>query len=141
MLAFSNDYYGFIFRVTQSVELFCTYKCSTINVTVGTLSGGNQQKAVIAKWLQSEPKLLILDEPTRGIDVGAKFEIYKMMIELAKKGIAIIMISSELPEVMGMSDRIMVVSKGRITGTYTKDEIDSGAITQNKLLSSALQDV
>lgn len=60
-------------------------KCSTINVTVGTLSGGNQQKAVIAKWLQSEPKLLILDEPTRGIDVGAKFEIYKMMIELAKK--------------------------------------------------------
>lgn len=116
-------------------------KCSTINVTVGTLSGGNQQKAVIAKWLQSEPKLLILDEPTRGIDVGAKFEIYKMMIELAKKGIAIIMISSELPEVMGMSDRIMVVSKGRITGTYTKDEIDSGAITQNKLLSSALQDV
>ena len=116
-------------------------KCSTINVTVVTLSGGNQQKAVIAKWLQSEPKLLILDEPTRGIDVGAKFEIYKMMIELAKKGIAIIMISSELPEVMGMSDRIMVVSKGRITGTYTKDEIDSGAITQNKLLSSALQDV
>ena len=104
-----------------SVAIFCAY--------------------VIAKWLQSEPKLLILDEPTRGIDVGAKFEIYKMMIELAKKGIAIIMISSELPEVMGMSDRIMVVSKGRITGTYTKDEIDSGAITQNKLLSSALQDV
>ena len=116
-------------------------KCVGVSQPAKELSGGNQQKAVIAKWLQSEPKLLILDEPTRGIDVGAKFEIYKMMIELAKKGIAIIMISSELPEVMGMSDRIMVVSKGRITGTYTKDEIDSGAITQNKLLSSALQDV
>ena len=89
---------------------------------------------VLAKWLQSEPKLLILDEPTRGIDVGAKFEIYKMMVELAKKGIAIIMISSELPEVMGMSDRIMVVSKGRITGSYTKEEIDVGAV-------SALQEV
>lgn len=116
-------------------------KCATTNVAVGTLSGGNQQKVVLAKWLQSEPKLLILDEPTRGIDVGAKFEIYKMMVELAKKGIAIIMISSELPEVMGMSDRIMVVSKGRITGTYTKDEIDAGSVTQNNLLSSALQEV
>ena len=116
-------------------------KCATTNVAVGTLSGGNQQKVVLAKWLQSEPKLLILDEPTRGIDVGAKFEIYKMMVELAKKGIAIIMISSELPEVMGMSDRIMVVSKGRITGTYTKEEIDVGAVTQNNLLSSALQEV
>ena len=116
-------------------------KCATTNVAVGTLSGGNQQKVVLAKWLQSEPKLLILDEPTRGIDVGAKFEIYKMMVELAKKGIAIIMISSELPEVMGMSDRIMVVPKGRITGTYTKEEIDVGAVTQNNLLSSALQEV
>ena len=116
-------------------------KCATTNVAVGTLSGGNQQKVVLAKWLQSEPKLLILDEPTRGIDVGAKFEVYKMMVELAKKGIAIIMISSELPEVMGMSDRIMVVSKGRITGSYTKEEIDVGAVTQNNLLSSALQEV
>ena len=116
-------------------------KFATTKVAVGTISRGNQQKVVLAKWLQSEPKLLILDEPTRGIDVGAKFEIYKMMVELAKKGIAIIMISSELPEVMGMSDRIMVVSKGRITGTYTKEEIDVGAVTQNNLLSSALQEV
>ena len=116
-------------------------KCPSVEQNVGNLSGGNQQKVVLAKWLQSEPKLLILDEPTRGIDVGAKFEIYKMMVELAKKGIAIIMISSELPEVMGMSDRIMVVSKGRITGTYTKDEIDAGSVTQNNLLSSALQEV
>ena len=91
--------------------------------------------------MERDCDVLIFDEPTRGIDVGAKFEIYKMMVELAKKGIAIIMISSELPEVMGMSDRIMVVSKGRITGTYTKEEIDVGAVTQNNLLSSALQEV
>lgn len=116
-------------------------KCSSINVATGTLSGGNQQKVVIAKWLMSEPKLLILDEPTRGIDVGAKYEIYKIMCDLAKQGIAIIMISSELPEVIGMSDRIMVVSKGKITGEYMREEITNGKVTQKNLLSSALEEV
>lgn len=116
-------------------------KCASINVATGTLSGGNQQKVVIAKWLMAEPKLLILDEPTRGIDVGAKYEIYKIMCDLAKQGIAIIMISSELPEVIGMSDRIMVVSKGKITGEYMRAEITNGTVTQKNLLSNALEEV
>ena len=116
-------------------------KCASINVATGTLSGGNQQKVVIAKWLMAEPKLLILDEPTRGIDVGAKYEIYKIMCDLAKQGIAIIMISSELPEVIGMSDRIMVVSKGKITGEYMRAEITNGTVTQKNLLSNALDEV
>lgn len=116
-------------------------KCASINAATGTLSGGNQQKVVIAKWLMAEPKLLILDEPTRGIDVGAKYEIYKIMCDLAKQGIAIIMISSELPEVIGMSDRIMVVSKGKITGEYMRAEIMSGKVTQKNLLSNALEEV
>lgn len=116
-------------------------KCANINVNAGTLSGGNQQKVVLAKWMLAEPKVLILDEPTRGIDVGAKYEIYKMMGDLAKKGIAIIMISSELPEVMGMSDRIHVVSGGKITNTVTREEILSGAVTQNNILNSALLEV
>jgi ABC-type sugar transport system ATPase subunit len=96
---------------------------------------------VLAKWLLSNPKVLILDEPTRGIDVGAKFEIYKIMVELARQGIAIIMVSSDLPEVMGMSDRILVVSSGKVTGCFSRDDIVSGRITQKNLLSSALQEV
>ncbi len=116
-------------------------KCPGIEAQAGGLSGGNQQKVVLAKWLLSEPRVLILDEPTRGIDVGAKYEIYKMMVDLARKGIAIIMISSELPEVMGMSDRIHVVSKGKITSTVLRSEIESGKISQNNILNSALQEV
>ncbi|MFB2551836.1 sugar ABC transporter ATP-binding protein [Ensifer soli] len=88
-------------------------RARSIDQPVGQLSGGNQQKVVIAKWLETEPKILILDEPTRGIDVGAKAEIHTMMGELARKGLAIIMISSELPEVIGMSDRILVMNNGR----------------------------
>ena len=84
-----------------------------MEVAAETLSGGNQQKVVIAKWLLSNPKVLILDDPTRGIDVGAKYEIYKLMNELAEQGVAIIMISSDLEEVLGMSDRIMVMCEGR----------------------------
>jgi ABC-type sugar transport system ATPase subunit len=80
------------------------------------LSGGNQQKVVLAKWLLTQPAILILDEPTRGIDVGAKFEIYNIMNELVEHGVAIVMISSELPEVLGMSDRILVLHEGRLTG-------------------------
>lgn len=94
----------------------------------GNLSGGNQQKIVIAKWLATAPKVLILDEPTRGVDVGAKAEIYAIISMLAKQGVAIIMISSELPEVMNMSDRVMVMYKGRITGTVDRKDLDQEKI-------------
>ncbi len=92
---------------------------SPITVT-STLSGGNQQKVVLGKWLLTKPKVLFLDEPTRGIDVGAKQEIYAEINELAKQGLAIVMVSSELPEVLGLSDRILVLHEGRLTGEFTK---------------------
>jgi ribose transport system ATP-binding protein/inositol transport system ATP-binding protein len=92
------------------------------------LSGGNQQKVIIARWLTLSPKVLILDEPTRGIDVGAKSEIYEIMNGLTRKGVGIIMISSELPEVMNMSDRIMVVSSGRVTGILQREAFDQELI-------------
>lgn len=98
------------------------------------LSGGNQQKIVIAKWLLHKPEVLILDEPTRGIDVGAKYEIYKIMCNFAKKGVAIIMISSEMPEIIGMCDRVMVMSNGRVTGELEKEEI-----TQEKIMTLAVK--
>ena len=97
------------------------------------LSGGNQQKVVLAKWLATNPQILILDEPTRGVDVGAKASIYKFMSELALQGIAIIMISSELPEILGMSDRIIVMCEGRITGEFTREEA-----SQEKIISAAV---
>jgi methyl-galactoside transport system ATP-binding protein len=80
------------------------------------LSGGNQQKVLFARWLLTDPDILILDEPTRGIDVGAKYEIYTIMLDLIKQGKSIIMISSEMPELLGMSDRIMVMCEGRVSG-------------------------
>lgn len=95
---------------------------------VGNLSGGNQQKVVLAKWLASDPEVLILDEPTRGVDVGAKAEIYKIMNDLAAKGMAIIMISSEMPEIVNMCDRIVVMSEGKITGELDKSEFDQEKI-------------
>ena len=89
---------------------------------VNNLSGGNQQKVVVAKWLASHPKVLILDEPTRGIDVGAKAEVHAIMARLAEQGVGILMISSELPEILGMSDRVLVMHEGRITGEFTREE-------------------
>src|SRR5690349_6830803 len=89
---------------------------------VGTLSGGNQQKVVLSKWLLTEPKVLFLDEPTRGIDVGAKQEIYAQIEELARSGLAIVLVSSELPEVLGLSDRVLVLREGRATGEFTRAE-------------------
>lgn len=86
------------------------------------LSGGNQQKVVFAKWIYTNPRILILDEPTRGVDIGAKKEIYSIINELAAKGVAIIMVSSELPEILGMSDRIMVVREGLIRGIIAQEE-------------------
>ena len=96
------------------------------------LSGGNQQKVVVAKWLLSNPKVLILDEPTRGIDVGAKAEIHALMSELAKQGMGVIMISSEMPEILGMSDRILVMSEGRVAGI-----LDRKDATQEKIMAYA----
>ena len=101
----------------------------------GTLSGGNQQKVVLAKWLESNSEVLIFDEPTRGIDVGAKVEIYGLMNELAEQGKAIVMVSSELPEVLGMADRILVMHEGRITGEIA----DPAAATQADILSLAIR--
>jgi rhamnose transport system ATP-binding protein len=91
---------------------------------VGFLSGGNQQKVVLAKWLATEPKVLIVDEPTRGIDVGTKAEVHRLLSELAGRGVAVLMISSELPEVLGMADRVLVMHEGRITGELSRAEAD-----------------
>ena len=92
------------------------------------LSGGNQQKVIFAKWIYTNPKVLILDEPTRGVDIGAKKEIYNIINELAAKGVAIIMVSSELPEVLGMSDRVMVVREGEVRGILNKEEANQESI-------------
>lgn len=107
-------------------------KTGSLDTPAGALSGGNQQKIVLAKWLLTKPKVLILDEPTRGVDVGAKFEIYKIIRQLAAEGTAILFISSELPEVLGMSDRIAVMHEGRLSG------IASGAgMTPEKIMAFA----
>lgn len=103
-------------------------KAPRLTVPCYSLSGGNQQKVVIAKWLLSKPKVLIMDDPTRGVDVGAKFEIYKLMNDLAESGIAIIMISSELEEVLGMSDRVVVMCEGQSTETLDISEADQEKI-------------
>ena len=97
-------------------------KTSALDMTAATMSGGNQQKVVLAKWLATEPKLLIIDEPTRGIDVGTKAEVHRLLSDLAGQGLAILMISSELPEVLGMADRVLVVCEGRITAELSRDE-------------------
>ena len=103
-------------------------KTPTMDQIINNLSGGNQQKVLIARWLLAQPKILILDEPTRGIDVGAKAEIYRLISELANRGVAIIMVSSELPEILGMSDRVMVMHGGRITGILDKEDADQETI-------------
>jgi len=97
-------------------------KTPSLEQKVGNLSGGNQQKVVLAKWLLTTPKVLFLDEPTRGIDVGAKVEIYNIMNELIDQGVCVVMVSSELPEVLGMSDRILVMHEGRLTGSFLRAE-------------------
>ena len=108
-------------------------KCSSRDTLAGTLSGGNQQKIVIAKWFMGNPDLLIMDEPTRGIDIGAKAEIYKLMDMLVKSGKSIIMISSETPELLGMSDRVIVMHEGYQTGEFRCGELD-----QDKLMAYAI---
>jgi rhamnose transport system ATP-binding protein len=103
-------------------------KTTSLEQIAGKLSGGNQQKIVLGKWLANRPKLLILDEPTRGIDVGAKAEIHRLMGELAAQGLAILMISSELPEVLGMSDRVLVMREGRIAAEFSRAEATQESI-------------
>jgi rhamnose transport system ATP-binding protein len=107
-------------------------KYARISSPMTSLSGGNQQKVVLAKWLARKPKLLIVDEPTRGIDVGAKAEIHRLMSALARQGKAILMVSSELPEILGMSDRVLVMHEGRISGEFTRAEA-----TQEKIMKAA----
>ncbi|MGD9162880.1 MAG: sugar ABC transporter ATP-binding protein [Desulfobacteraceae bacterium] len=129
------------FRVNQHKEFYecnemskkLSVKCPSVHSIVESLSGGNQQKVVLAKCIMSNPKILILDEPTRGIDVGAKYEIYKLMNALAGQGVAIIMVSSELPEVLGMSDRILVMHEGRCTGIIDNNE----NATQERIMTLA----
>jgi rhamnose transport system ATP-binding protein len=108
-------------------------KTPSVSAAAGTLSGGNQQKVALARWLATDPKVLILDEPTQGVDVGSKSEIHSIMMDLAASGMAIVMISSELPEVLGMSDRVMVMKSGTIAGELSRAEA-----TQEKILNLAL---
>ena len=119
----------------RKVSKELSIKASSIESEANSLSGGNQQKVVLAKWIKSQPKVLILDEPTRGVDVGAKAEIHSLMSKFAANGMAIIMISSELPEVMGMSDRILVYSEGQIYGEIHRNEIINGTTTQESILA------
>ena len=102
--------------------------------TAGTLSGGNQQKVMVAKWLCNQAQILIFDEPTRGIDVKSKYEIYELMYELVQAGVTIIMISSEMPEVLGMSDRILVMNDGRIVGDIPEEEATQERILQYEMM-------
>jgi inositol transport system ATP-binding protein len=103
-------------------------KTPSLETPIGSLSGGNQQKVLLAKWMLRDPDILILDEPTRGVDVGAKYEIYRLMTELVKDGKAIVMISSDLPELLGMCDRIYVMSQGTVTGELNRDEFSQETI-------------
>ena len=114
-------------KVTKlAEEMAAKLRVKTPNLyeTVENLSGGNQQKLLIARWLLTKPRILILDEPTRGIDVGAKAEIHRLITGLAAEGVAVLMISSELPEVLGMSDRIMVMHEGHVSGFLDRAEAD-----------------
>ncbi len=119
-------------QIQKSIERM-RIKTAAPNLPIKGLSGGNQQKAVLSKMLLSHPKVLILDEPTRGVDVGAKYEIYKLMFELVKEGLSIIMISSELPEVLGISDRVLVIGEGELRGDFVND-----GLTQEQVMSAAL---
>ncbi len=131
---------GFVNR-TKEKEIASSFvrklnvRTPSLEQEIGKLSGGNQQKVVLARWLAAKPKILILDEPTRGIDVGAKAEIYKLIDQLANEGLAIMFISSELPEIIGLSDRVYVMQNGHITG-----EIPGSELTEESILELAMAD-
>jgi rhamnose transport system ATP-binding protein len=105
-------------------------RASSLSQDVGTLSGGNQQKVVIAKWLATLPKVIILDEPTKGIDIGSKAAVHAFMGELVSQGLSVIMVSSELPEILGMSDRVVVMREGRMVATYDNKDLDAVTLVQ-----------
>ena len=107
-------------------------KTPTQETKIRTLSGGNQQKGILGRWLLTEPTVLLLDEPTRGIDVGAKYEIYQLILNLAKEGKTVIMVSSEMPELLGVCDRILVMSGGRLAG-----EVNAATTTQEEIMALA----
>jgi putative multiple sugar transport system ATP-binding protein len=111
-------------RVAEQFRKTVGIRTPSVDVPVSTLSGGNQQKSVVAKWMFPEPDILILDEPTRGIDVGAKYEIYELIHALADEGKAVMLISSELPELLGVCDRIYTVCEGEITGVLDRKDAD-----------------
>ncbi len=122
------------FAVAEDYRDRLKTKCPSVEQNVGNLSGGNQQKVLLSKWMFAEPDILILDEPTRGIDVGAKYEIYCIINRLAAEGKSVIMISSELPEILGMSDRIYIMNEGRMVG-----EVSAAEATQEKIMACILK--
>jgi rhamnose transport system ATP-binding protein len=119
--------------VASSFRDKLTIRTPSLDTPVEQLSGGNQQKTMLAKWLNAEPRVLILDEPTRGIDVGAKAEVHQIIDELAGSGIAIILISSDLPEVLAMSDRVLVMREGRQVGLFERSEA-----TEERIITAAM---
>ena len=110
-------------------------KTASLEVEVSNLSGGNQQKVLIAKWLMTVPRVLMLDQPTRGIDVGAKAEVYRLMVNWKKEGKGMLLITTELPELLAMSDRIIVMHRGKVTAHFTR-----GQATQEKVLAAAMSE-
>ncbi len=123
-------------RIDEAIRRLRIKTASPV-LPISNLSGGNQQKAVISKMLEPKPRVLILDEPTRGVDVGAKYEIYKLMFALVREGMSIIMVSSELSEVMGISDRVLVIGEGELRGDFINDE----TLTQERILTAAITPV
>jgi len=124
------------FRIAERYRDALRIKTPSVTAGAQTLSGGNQQKVVLAKWMFTEPDVLILDEPTRGVDVGAKYEIYTIVNSLAEQGKAVLVISSELPELLGLCDRIYTLSAGRITGEVPREEA-----TQERLMEYMTREV
>ena len=120
-----------LFRSQYYIDAMRT-KTPSQDTKIRSLSGGNQQKVIIGRWLLTEPEVLLLDEPTRGIDVGAKYEIYQLILDLANKGKTVIMVSSEMPELLGVCDRIVVMSGGRVAG-----EVDARNTTQEAIMTLA----
>ncbi len=113
------------FRLARDYASRLDVRAASLDRDVGTLSGGNQQKVVIAKWLATAPKIIILDEPTKGIDIGSKAAVHGFMNELAARGLSIVMVSSEIPEILGMSDRVIVMREGRMAGVFQRERLNA----------------
>lgn len=117
-------------RIAEQEREKMQIKCSSLSQLITELSGGNQQKVIVGKWLAADARLLIFDEPTKGIDIGTKTEMYKIMRSLAEQGVGVIMISSEMPELLGICDRIMVMNQGQKKGILDKSEVTEELILQ-----------